>query len=78
MREKARDLFDLFFLLRISKFDEELAEKKLKIFNIKYNKAILENNINKIKYSWEKELKPFVLTELPSFTIVKKFVLNRI
>ncbi len=78
MREQARDLFDLFFLLRISKFDKELVGKKLKIFNIKYNKATLEKNINKIKYGWEKELKPFVLTELLSFAIVKKFVLNRI
>lgn len=78
MRDKARDLFDLFFLLRISKFDKRLVEEKLKIFNIKYNQSLLEKKINKIKDVWEKELKAFVLIELFSFEIVKNFVFSKI
>lgn len=77
-REKARDLYDLFFLLRISNFNKELVEKKLKIFGIKYDRKILEKKINNIKEAWEPELKAFVLSELPAFNVVRDFVLSKI
>lgn len=78
MRDKARDLFDLFFLLRLSKFDKELTKKKLKIFNIDYNKKSVERKIRKIEQAWEKELKPFILTDLPDYSAVKNFVLKNL
>lgn len=77
-RDKARDLYDLFFLLRIANFDKDLAEEKLKIFGMKLNKKILEKNISNLESIWKKELKAFVLNELPDFNVVKDFVLSRI
>lgn len=76
-REKSRDLFDLFFLLRFVDFDKLLVEKKLRNFDMKFNCKILKNKINKLKNVWTRELEPFVFTELPSFEVVKNFVLNK-
>ena len=78
MREKARDLFDLFFLLRLAKFDKKLVGEKLRLFSMKYDQDRLVAGINKIKNIWERELRPFVLAELPDFTTVRDFVINRI
>lgn len=77
-REKARDLYDLFFLLRMAKLDKGLVEEKLKIFGKKLDKKLLEKNISNLDGVWEKELKAFVLSELPDFDIVKDFVLGKI
>ena len=78
MKQKARHLFDLFFLLKLSKFNNDLVKSKLEIFNMKYNKKSLENKINKLGHVWHKELKPFVFSELPNFNEVKDYVLKRI
>lgn len=77
-REKARDLFDLFFLLRQFNLDEKIIIKKLKIFDIAYDKSVLKTRIRKIEKVWEKELKPFILTELPNFKVVKDFVFDKL
>lgn len=77
-RKKARDLFDLFFLLRMSKLDKNLAKEKLKTFNMKYDEKLLKKKINDIEDIWDKELKAFVLAELPDFDAVKKFVFVRL
>jgi len=77
-REKARDLYDLFFLIRIAEFDKALVEEKLKIFGMKYDKKVLEKKIINLKTIWEKELKTFILGELPDFDSVKDFVLGKI
>jgi len=78
MREKARDLFDLFFLLRIAEFNRGLVDKKLKIFDMKFDKKKLIKEIDKIEGIWEKELKAFVFVELPDFDVVKKYVVGKI
>ena len=77
-REKARDLFDLFFLLRMSNFNKKLIEEKLNIFNIKYNKKEFVKNINNLRNLWNKELRPFIFTELPEFDIVKDYVIKKL
>ncbi len=77
-REKSRDLFDLFFLLRFVDFDKSLIEKKLKNFDMEFDYKKLRDRINKLGDVWVKELKPFILSELPSFELVKNFVLNKI
>ena len=77
-RKKARDLYDLFFLLRLSNFDCKLVETKLKIFQIKFSLSRLKKAINNLESVWEPELKPFMLSEIPSFAIVRDFVLSRI
>ena len=77
-REKARDLYDLFFLLRIAEFDKALVEEKLKNFDMRYNKKIIGEKIINLKIIWEKELKTFILDELPNFDSVKDFILSKI
>ena len=77
-REKARDLYDLFFLLRIAKYDKNLVEEKLKIFGKKLDKDILEKSIYNLGRVWKKELKAFILGELPDFNVVRDFVLSKI
>jgi len=76
-RKNARDLYDLFFLLRISEFDKKLVEEKLKIFGMRFNSNLIKKRINEIKPIWEAELKPFVLDELLDFNVVKDFVIKR-
>ena len=77
-RKNARDLYDLFFLLRISRFDKKLVEEKLKIFGMRFDANLIKKQINEIKPIWKAELKPFVLEELPDFDVVKGFVIKRL
>jgi len=77
-RKNARDLYDLFFLLRISKFDKKLVEEKLKIFGMKFDANLIKKQINEIRPIWEAELKPFVFDELLDFNVAKDFVINRL
>ncbi len=73
-RSNARDLYDLFFLLRFVEPREELIEKKLKLFGMKFDKYLIKRKIEEIKTRWKAELKPFLLTELTEFEVVKEFI----
>jgi len=77
-REKARDLYDLFFLLRISKFSRKLTDKKLAIFGMEFIFNDFMERVNHIGSLWEHELKPFVFADLADFSVVKEFVLERL
>lgn len=77
-REKARDLYDLFFLLRFVEIDKKIIEKKLELFNMNFDFEKFKRKINGIENVWEKELKPFLLTDLVDFKVVKEFVLERL
>lgn len=77
-REKARDLYDLFFLLRIASIDSSLVKRKLGNFKLKFNYASLKKRVNRLEPLWLSELGPFVLSELPDFIIVKDFVLDKL
>jgi predicted nucleotidyltransferase component of viral defense system len=77
-RTKARDLFDLFFLLRLETPERKIIERKLKIFGMRFDIALIDKKINSVAPIWEKELKPFVLTDIPKFDTVKKFVMEKL
>lgn len=77
-RNNARDLFDIFFLLRFTEFDEELTKKKFETLKIKFDKEILKEKIEAIKNKWEEELSPFLLTEVLEFKTVKDFVMKKL
>ena len=77
-RESARDLYDLFFLLKFVDLDKQLITKKLKIFDMKIDHNMLKKRINNLKTLWEKELNSFVLHELPKFNAVNSFVLKKL
>ncbi len=74
-RAKARDLYDLWFLLRKGvKINIDLINLKLDYYKMKYNEEKFFENIEFLKNRWDLELKPLV-NILPSFDIVKNDVL---
>jgi predicted nucleotidyltransferase component of viral defense system len=77
-RNNARDLYDLFLLLRFVVPNEELIQKKLEIFKMKFDKEIVKRKIEEIKPKWEAELKPFLLTELTDFEVAEGFVKRKL
>lgn len=76
-RKKARDLYDLFFLLKIAKPNIDFINQKFEIFSIKYEKDSFKRRIEDLKSLWNPELDPFVLEALPEFNEVKNFVLSK-
>jgi predicted nucleotidyltransferase component of viral defense system len=77
-RKKARDLYDLFFLLRLAKFNKSLVDKKLAIFGMKFSYRKFKKAVEESESLWEHELRPFVLESFVDFDTAKKFILGRI
>lgn len=82
-RTKARDLYDLFFIMRVKSIkDKKLILKKLKDRKINFTEKQLvlklKEKINNYESFWNKELRHFVLQELPDYKLVKEFVLKKI
>ncbi len=77
-RRKARDLYDLFFLLRFVDVDKSMIERKLEIFGMEFDFRTFESKISNLKRLWVPELKPFVLTELVEFELAERFVLDKL
>lgn len=75
-REKARDLYDLFFLLKFADVDKKLIERKLALFDMSFDFRKLTHRINDLKSIWKAELESFVLDELVDFEIVRDYVLK--
>lgn len=68
-RKKARDVYDLFFLIskRKAAFDRGMVDEKLEYYKMKFpQSAFLEKLAEKEKI-WDAELKPMVFGELPPF-----------
>jgi len=77
-RAKARDIYDLWFLLKKGvTLDLSLVRKKLEYYNIEWDKEIFINNLNIRSEVWKSELKPTLKT-LPEFSEVKKFIQEKI
>ncbi len=77
-RQKARDLYDLFFLLRFVEPDRTVIDRKLGIFGMQFDFATFEGRVNDLKDVWVPEMRPFVLTDLPAFEPAKEFVLEKL
>ncbi len=76
-RGKARDVYDLWFLLEKDiKFDKKLIEEKLKYYKQKWDFREFEKKLKVKKAVWETELKPSV-TVVPDFKKVKKIILEK-
>lgn len=69
-REKARDIFDLFFLLKKgASVDYELIQKKNDIYNVKFTKKLFFERLELGENIWKEELSRYV-TLLPNFSEV--------
>ena len=84
-RTKARDLYDLFFILRtiaVTKETKELILKKLHDRDINIEEKNLSRELTRridlLAMPWTDELKHFVLQELPAFAVVRGFVIKKL
>ncbi|MHB1708363.1 MAG: nucleotidyl transferase AbiEii/AbiGii toxin family protein [Thermoplasmataceae archaeon] len=69
-RSKARDLYDIYFLiLKQINIDLPLVRKKLEYYEIKYDTGVLKERILKLSTQWNRELPALVRTK-PSFEAV--------
>ena len=77
-REKARDIYDLWFLIMKKKaiFDMGLINKKLRLYNLKFDKKEFIDSIDAKKGWWDLDLKNLIIHELPNFDIVRKDIIN--
>lgn len=79
-RDKARDMYDLWYLLvrKSLPFDRALANKKLSHARIKFSMAAFIAKIDAKKGSWRKDLSALISGELPDFDKVRKEIEQRI
>lgn len=77
-REKARDLFDLFFLIKAKQigFNKELVNQKLSYYGASFSFTKLKQKISRIQAHYESELKSIVFSEIPEFKECKKTIEN--
>ncbi len=76
-RSYARDLFDIYFLLKKGVIvNKGLIAEKLKYYAKTFNLDEFKRSINFLEKQWAAELNPFVIGELVKFKDVKKFVLE--
>ncbi len=76
-RNKPRDLYDLWFLLKRGvKPDMNLINKKLRIYKVKFSFETFFASVNKLHNFWETDLKGLVIGDLPDFNKIKNEVLN--
>jgi len=78
-RDKPRDIYDLWFLLKKGiVFDISLVNKKLILYNLKFNLKDFNKAISKKRGLWNLNLKNLVIGELPAFDTVRKEILKKI
>ena len=71
-RDKARDMFDLRFLLNKGvKVNEKLVNEKLKAYGITYSKTLLLEKISKMEKVWHNELSQLIVV-VPEFKLMVK------
>jgi predicted nucleotidyltransferase component of viral defense system len=76
-RNYARDLYDLWFLLKKQvNVRRELVDEKLKYYEKEFDEGELRRLIERRGEYWRSELEPLVLGRLPDFETIKQEVLN--
>ncbi|MCL5990281.1 MAG: nucleotidyl transferase AbiEii/AbiGii toxin family protein, partial [Candidatus Thermoplasmatota archaeon] len=75
-REKGRDIFDLYFLIRRKniKFNIELVNRKLAYYNLNFDSSQFMQKLESRNKIYSKELKPVILGNLPDFDEVRSYI----
>lgn len=74
-RNKARDLYDIYYLLQIkTPLNKKAIQKKLDIYNIKYKYEIVVSAVKAKKPIWEKEMKYLIKKTIPYIEIEKMLI----
>lgn len=69
-RTKARDLYDMYFLiLKSVRLDLELISRKLEFYSMKFDKNTLNERVGRLRPEWEKEI-PGLVRDAPNFDLV--------
>ncbi len=77
-RKKARDIYDLWFLLdKDVRFDEKMVKEKLKYYGQKWSLREFAKKLSQKKPAWETELGPLIAV-VPDFRKVKKSIMEKI
>lgn len=79
-RMKPRDIYDLWFLIvkKNVAFDLEIINKKLLLYNLKFNFREFKDKIKKMKGLWQTDLKYLIVGELPEFNKIKKELFEKV
>jgi hypothetical protein len=79
-REKPRDVYDLWFLLckRGLPFDITLVNKKLRLYNLKFDLVEFMKSIDIKKGLWKLDLQNLILSNLPEFENVREDISKKI
>ncbi|MDP2951313.1 MAG: nucleotidyl transferase AbiEii/AbiGii toxin family protein [bacterium] len=78
-RDKPRDVYDSWFLLTKKNVepDFKLINKKLELYNSKFDPDHFKKAINRKKGLWGTDLKNLIIGELPNFDKTQAEILNR-
>lgn len=79
-REKARDIYDAWFLLkkRKNQLDLKLINKKLSLYGIEFGLMEFIKRLDGMKGLWETDLKGLLTTSIKDFDIVKSEILSEL
>ena len=70
-REKPRDVYDTWFLLRKgAKMDMALVKKKLKIYDMKFERRVLNSRIEEKRINWKRDMAGLIIGQLPDFDLI--------
>jgi len=77
-REKARDIYDLAFLIenRKVKFQAQIVKQKLEWYGMKFDAAGVQKRLAAREKSFEKEMEPLMLGEKISFGHCRSVILG--
>jgi len=79
-RQKPRDIYDLWFLLLKKNvlFNIELVNKKLSIYNLKFDFGNFKDKLEKMRGLWQIDLKNLILSELPEFNVIRDEIIGKL
>ncbi len=72
-RDKARDVYDLWYLLtrKSVSLDIPLANRKLSKYRLRFSKGAFLKRIDRMEGSWKRDLSALVSGDLPGFELVR-------
>lgn len=78
-RNKARDVYDLWFLLECGAgIDLQIIAKKLSLYKIKFDIGEFEKKLFEKEKLWKSDLKPLIMGELPDFGFIKNKIMSKL
>jgi predicted nucleotidyltransferase component of viral defense system len=76
VRKKARDAYDLWFMLNKGvEFERKLTQKKLDMYELRFSKMVLADALVEVEAAWNRELK-MLMASPPEFGAVKAAIMR--